>query len=167
MTEFEQIYRAYFSDVYLYLKSLTGDAHLAEDLTSDTFFKAMQALPRFQDSGGKVRIWLCQIAKNLYYDHLRKHRRTLPLETLPEADLPAAPHTPETQTEQQDAALRLHRLVHTLPEPYKEVFLLRVFGELSFAQIGTIFGKTGNWACVTYHRARRKLMEMEENQDEK
>lgn len=166
MTEFEQLYRAYFSDVYSYLKSLTGDEHLAGELTSDTFFRALQNLPSYREKGS-AKGWLFRIAKNLYLDHLRKSRRLQPLETLPESALPPDPAPGPAAVAQADSeALRLHRLVHRLPEPGKEVFLLRVYGELSFAQIGAVFGKTANWACVTYHRARQKLREeMEAQQD--
>ncbi len=166
MTELEQLYSAYFSDVYGYLKRLTGDGHLAGELTSDTFFRAMQGLPTYREQGS-ARGWLFRIAKNLYLDHRRRNRRLQPLEALPESALPPDPAPDPAQAAQHaDEALRLHRLVHRLPEPGKEVFLLRVYGELSFAQIGAVFGKTANWACVTYHRARQKLREEMEAQDE-
>ena len=58
-----------------------------------------------------------------------------------------------------DASLRIHRVLHNLEEPYKEVFQLRVFGELSFKEIGSIFGKTETWARVTFHRARMMVKE--------
>lgn len=59
----------------------------------------------------------------------------------------------------RETARQLHVLLHALPEPYKEVFSLRTFGELPFAQIGELFGKTESWARVTYFRARQKLKE--------
>lgn len=61
--------------------------------------------------------------------------------------------------EDEDLTLRIHQILHTMDEPYKEVFQLRIFGELSFQKIGQIFGKTENWARVTYHRARLKIQE--------
>ncbi len=165
MTELEQLYRAYFSDVYSYLKHLTGDEHLAGELTSDTFFRAMQGLPDYREQGS-ARGWLYRIARNLYYDHCRKNRRLQPLETLPESALPPDPDfDPAAAVQAGSEALRLHRLIHALPEPGKEVFLLRVYGELDFKQIGAVFDKTANWACVTYHRARQKLREEMEAQD--
>lgn len=167
MTELEQLYRAYFSDVYLYLKRLSGDEHLAEDLTSETFLRAMRALPAYREQG-TARTWLCRIARNLYFDHCRRRHEPLPLDEDAGA-WPADPAPgPQAAAESRDETLRLHRLLHTLPDPYKEVFLLRVFGELDFKQIGAVFGKTANWACVTYHRARQKLSEkMEATNDEK
>lgn len=164
MTEFEQVYRRYFQDVFRYAKALCGSDDLAAELTSETFFKAMQGLSSFQGRC-EVRVWLCQIAKHCYYSHLRRQARwagPVPLEM-------QAPGDVQQRADDQDAALRLHRLLHQLPEPYKEVFSLRVFGELSFAQIGCVFGKTENWACVTYHRAKTKLkdrMEAEQNEND-
>ena len=162
MTQFEKIYRAYFSDVYLYLKSLCRDDDLAEELCSEAFFRAMKSFDKFRGDC-EVRVWLCQIGKNCYYSHLRKQGREVPEE---EAERPDAGF--EQDVLDKSDAMRLHLLLHDLPEPYKEVFTLRVLGELSFKQIGEIFGKSDNWACVTYHRARKTLREkMEESKHEK
>lgn len=154
MTEFERVYQAYFRDVYLYAKSLSGDAHVAEDITSETFIKAMQALDSFRGSCD-IRVWLCQIAKNCYFSRLRKDGKLVIMET---PEIEEAPDLEESLLS-KDAALRIHRVLHNLAEPYKEVFSLRVFGELSFKQIASLFGKSDNWACVTYHRARKKIQE--------
>ncbi len=157
---FESIYKAYFGRVYHYLLSLCRDHHLAEELTAETFFKAMTGLKDFRgecDPGS----WLCAIARNLYLSQLRKHPPAQPLEEAVSLPDPAAPD-PAMALEQQETALGLYARLHRLEEPYKEVFLLRALGELPFRQIGLLFGKTENWACVTYHRARKKLMEDEE-----
>ena len=167
MTDFEKIYRAYFTDVYRYLRRLSGDDSLAEELTGETFFKAMTALKDFRGDCD-VRVWLCQIGKNCYYSHQKKNRRFANMDELEEAALPANDPPIEELLAAKDETMAIHRLLHELPEPYKEVFLLRVFGELGFSQIGTIFGRTENWACVTYHRARQKIRKrMEEDQNEK
>lgn len=159
--DFETVYRTYFTDVYRYLLQLTGNESLAEELTSDTFFKAMKALDGFRGDC-ELRVWLCQIAKNAWLSYQKKNRRTAvwdedAIALLPD-DTPGAPEIAE-QKEQLHA---LRSLLHTLPEPYKEVFMWRVFGELSFKEIGKIFGKTDNWACVNYHRARKMLIEQTE-----
>lgn len=154
MTEFERVYQAYFRDVYLYAKSLSGDAHIAEDITSETFIKAMQALDSFRGACD-IRVWLCQIAKNCYFSRLRKDSKLVIIET---PEIEEAPDL-EASLLSKDAALRIHRVLHNLAEPYKEVFSLRVFGELSFKQIASLFGKSDNWACVTYHRAKKKIQE--------
>ncbi len=161
MTEFEDLYRSYFKDVFLYIKSLANDEHIAEDITSETFLKAIQSIDSFKGNGD-IRIWLCQIAKNCYFSYLRKHKKLTNLETVAEPadsiDIEVAMNTAET-------SMQIHEVLHNLKEPYKEVFSLRTFGELSFKQIAALFGKSENWACVTYHRARNKISEgMEELQ---
>lgn len=70
-----------------------------------------------------------------------------------------AENTPEERLLDADTAFALHTLLHVLEQPYKEVFWMRTFGELSFKDIGRIWGKTESWARVTYHRARIKLKE--------
>ena len=156
---FERIYRAYFGRVYHYLLSLCRDHHLAEELTADTFFKALRSLQDFRGDSDPGT-WLCAIARNLYISHLRKQQPTQSLEDLPDVPAPGAPD-PAILAEQQDGLMGLYARLHRLTEPYKEVFLLRALGELSFRQIGEVFGKTENWACVTYHRARKKLQKEE------
>lgn len=156
---FERIYRAYFGRVYHYLLSLCRDHHLAEELTADTFFKALRSLQDFRGDSDPGT-WLCAIARNLYVSHLRKQQPTQPLEDLSDVPDTRTPD-PALLAEQQDGLMGLYARLHRLSEPYKEVFLLRALGQLSFRQIGQLFGKTENWACVTYHRARKKLQEEE------
>lgn len=153
MTEFEKIYRLYFRDVERYLLALCRDAHLAEELTAQTFFKAMEALPQFRNQSD-IRTWLCAIAKNRYLNYLRHSRKNVSLEELDTAEQGAGV---EERILDRSQAMSVHRVLHELPEPYKEVFTLRVFGQLSFGEIGTLFGKSQNWACVTYHRAKQKI----------
>ena len=162
MTEFEQLYHTYFNDVYLYILRLSGNEHVAEEITSDTFFKAMKSIDGFRGDCD-VRVWLCQIAKNQYYSHVKKSNRT---EHTADEELQGIPDTDPSITEEmirQDEVGKIQRALHGVEEPYKEVFMWRVYAELSFKQIAQMFGKTENWACVTYHRARKKILErMEE-----
>ena len=159
MTDFEAVYRQYFSDVELYLRAICHDGHLAEELTEQVFFQALKALPEFRGECD-IRTWLCAMARNAYLSHLRKARPTVPIE---EVSSPDPKQAVEEQVLDRQRALAVHRVLHSLPEPYKEVFTLRVFGQLSFGDIGRLFGKTANWACVTYHRAKEKIQsEMEE-----
>ena len=153
MTEFERVYRMYFPEVESYLRALCRDEVLAEELTQEVFFKAMRALPKFRGDCD-IRSWLCGIGKNCYLDHLRRTRPGSVVDILTLED--PSPGM-EQRLSRRDEALMLHKILHTLPEPYKEVFSLRVFSELSFQEIGEIFGKTANWACVTYHRARQRI----------
>ena len=159
MTEFEAIYRAYFTEVELYLQVLCKNESLAEELTEQVFFQALKALPKFRGDCD-IRTWLCAMGKNCYLSHLRKQR---PLESIDELQIPDPAQALEERLADSDQAMAIHRVLHDLPEPYKEVFSLRVFGQLSFESIGGLFGRTANWACVTYHRAKSKIQkEMED-----
>lgn len=158
MTDIEELYNYYFKDVFLYIKGLSQDQYIAEDITSETFLKAIKSLDSFQGNCD-IRVWLCQIAKNCYFSYLRKHRKQVNLEMVPEQ---AADADIEAAMDKAETSLKIHQVLHNLKEPYKEVFTLRTFGELGFKQIGNLFGKSENWACVTYHRARKKIrQEME------
>ncbi len=152
---FEEVYQRYFRDVYRYLLSLTRSESLAEELTQETFFKALENLDRF-DGRCKIFVWLCEIAKNAYFSHCRKESRH---DRGAEPEELAAPDDLEEKLFSKEEAFRIHQRLHALEEPYKEVFSLRLFGELSFAQIARLFGKTESWARVTYHRARLKIKE--------
>lgn len=160
MTEFESIYRDYFRDVELYLRAVCKDELLAEELTEQVFFQAMKALPTFRGDCD-IRTWLCAMGRNCYLSHLRKAKQT---EDIDELQIPDPRKSIEDCIADKQQAMIIHRVLHDLPEPYKEVFSLRVFGQLSFQDIGGLFGRTANWACVTYHRARQKILdEMEES----
>ena len=154
MADFEQIYAQYFPSVYKSVYSMCRNPDVAEEGTQEAFYKAMMHIHRF-DGTCQLYVWLCQIAKNTYFTQFKQQKR---LVEEGEAPLPdsAAPDF-ERQLLDQDTAHRLHVLLHQLPEPYKEVFSLRVFGELPFAQIGELFGKTDSWARVIFYRAKTKL----------
>ena len=156
MTEFEEIYRTYFNDVYLYIRRLSGSEDLSEEITSEAFFKAMRSIGSFRGDCD-IRVWLCQIAKNCYYTYLKKSGQTDNIDDVELLKLPSEERTIEEQCIKHEEAARIRAVLHNLPEPYKEVFMWRVFAELSFKQIGQIFGKSENWACVTYHRAKTMI----------
>jgi len=153
--EFEKIYNDYFLDVYLYIKSLSNDEHIAQDITSETFIKAIRAIDKF-NGDCDIRIWLCQIAKNNYFSYLRKNKRLLYVDKYQEEEDSFEIHNKILSDE---TSMEIHEILHSLEEPYKEVFSLRTFGELSFKQIASLFQKNENWACVTYHRARKKIQD--------
>lgn len=158
--DFDSIYHSFFHDVFLYLRSLSANADVAEELTQETFSKVLRAIDRF-DGKSDIRAWIFTIAKNTYISHMRKQRRLAPNE--PSTDVPdLRTHFVET-IENENRAFLIHRFLHDMKQPYKEVFTLRVFGELSFDRIGTLFSKSAGWARVTYHRARRQIIDyMEE-----
>ena len=158
MTKKKKIYRTYFNDVFLYIRRLSKDDHLAEEITSETFFKAMRSLDSFRRDCD-IRVWLCQIAKNCYFSYLKKAGRTEPLDDTEFLNLSLQDESVEEHLLQQDEAQQVQKILHNLPDPYKEVFMWRVFADLSYKQIGPIYGKSDNWACVTYHRARNMIKE--------
>lgn len=158
MTEFEQVYQTYFTDVYRYVLSLCRNEELAQEITQETFFKALQSIDRF-DRKCRMYVWLCQIAKNTYFTHLQKQKRH---ESAVEEQ--AAEQNIESRLCEKESAFEIHRILHSLKEPYKEVFSLRTFGELPFSQIAILFGKTESWARVTYHRARLMIREEMEHE---
>ena len=149
----EKLYDTFYMQVYSYVMTLAKDQHKAQEITQETFFKAMTSNFRGES---ECYSWLCAIAKNLFIDNTRKSSRYQdePDETLADTDTDI-----EQSITDSDTSFRIHMLLHEMEDPYKEVFELRVFGELSFAQIGKIFSKTENWARVTFHRARLKLKE--------
>lgn len=152
MATFQEVYELYFPDVYKYVLSLSRDPTLAEEITQETFFKALKHIDSFRGQC-RLYVWLCQIAKNTYYTHLEKQKRPI------QEPSPPGDAGPEEQLLTQESAFEVHKVLHRLSEPYKEVFSLRVFGQLSFRQIGELFGKTESWARVTYHRAKLKIKE--------
>ena len=155
--DIDSVYRLYFRDVFLFLQGLTHNEALAEELTQETFFKALDGLKDYDDRQD-VRAWLFTVARNAYYSHCRRTKRTAPLE---DAETKAADSPDIAQLlVDKDAAFTVHQCLHALEEPYKEVFSLRVFGELPFDRIGAIFGHNAAWARVTYYRAKTRIQTM-------
>lgn len=161
MEDLDEIYRRHAATVYKFLLSLCHDTHMAEELTQETFYQAVKSFSRY-DGSCKTSVWLCQIAKHCWYDHLKRQRRhpALSLEELSQAgEEPAGTgdDLPEISLLRRDDYVSIHKAIHSLREPYRELFLLRTLSELSFREIGEIFGRTENWARVTYYRARTML----------
>ena len=155
--DMDTIYRLYFRDVFLFLKGLTANDGLAEELTQETFFRALKGLEHY-DGKQDVRAWLFTVARNACYDYCRRAKHAAPLE---DAETKAADSPDIAQLlVDEDAAFTVHQCLHTLEEPYKEVFSLRVFGELPFEKIGAIFGHNAAWARVTYYRAKTRIQTM-------
>ena len=154
MEDMREVYRQHARTVYKFLLAKTRDEHLAEELTQETFYQAVKSVDRF-DGTCKVSVWLCQIAKHLWYQSLRKQKRETPLspEDMPEAPGPSA----EERLLEREGRMDLLRLVHGLPEPAREVVYLRAFGGLSFREIGDVCGRTETWARVTFYRSKEKL----------
>lgn len=154
MDSFERIYSEYYDIVFGYIRSLCRDEQWAEEITQEAFLKALKRIDSFRGEC-KLNVWLCQIAKNTFYTAAKQRQRhtDFPPERL------SSDETPDQKISDRETARQLHRLLHTLEEPYKEVFWMRTFGELSFQEIAALFEKTESWARVTYHRAKIKLQE--------
>ena len=156
--DIEKIYREYFSVVYGYILSICRDSHTAEEITQETFFKAMKKIDDFCGESS-LKVWLCQIAKNTFYNYVKAKQK---LVELPEG-YEETTDSPEDDYLNTVDAKRAHKILHNLKEPYKEVFSLRTFGELSFSDIGELFGKSDSWARVTYYRAKMMIKEEMDN----
>lgn len=154
--DIDDVYRQYFQGVYRFVLSLCHDPSVAEEVTEETFFKVLQHLDRF-DGRCSMYAWLCQIAKNTYFSYRKKEKRRAAEEM--SLFSVGSSESPEETIARKETTMRIHEAIHRLEAPYKEVFLLRAFGELPFAEIAALFGKTESWARVNYHRARLKIKE--------
>ncbi len=165
MLEIDSIYKEYFEDVFKYLRGLTADEVLAEELTQETFFKAMKGIDHFRGECD-IRVWLCQIAKNCFFSYCKREKKLVKQDEMG-WQFAISQKSLEQILVDKELAYSLHQILHGLKEPYKEIFTLRVFGELSFRQIGDLFEKTEHWACVSFHRAKEMIQnnlgEREEN----
>ena len=154
MADFEELFSENYAFILKYLTKLCRDPSLAEELTQETFFRAYMNLSQLRDRD-KAPVWLCQIAKNSYYAWYNASRKT---EELDEALVSDTPDLAESLIRKELSAEAFSRL-HELEEPYKEVFLLHVFANLSLKEISTLFGKSESWTRVTFFRARKKQKE--------
>lgn len=154
--DFEEIYYLYFREVFLYIRSLSGDENIAEEVAQEAFFKALKSINSF-DGSKDIRAWLFTIAKNTYFSYYKKSKNKIDYDSLDDIS-DTGVIISEHLVNEEDAFI-IHQFLHTMVEPYKEVFSLRVFGELPFEKIGKLFGKSSGWARVTYHRARKQVIE--------
>ncbi len=151
--DMEQVYQEYAQTVYKFLFSQTRNAELAEELTQETFYQAVRSVDRF-DGSCKISVWLCQIAKHIWYRHQKKHHREIAAEEdVFEVPLPSV----EEEIVEKQGQVALLKKIHALPDPAREVVYLRAFGGLSFQEIGDVMGKTENWARVTFYRGKERL----------
>ena len=157
MLSMEDVYQEHSHMVYRYLLSLTHDADLAEELTQETFYQAIKKLDYF-NAESKVSTWLCGIAKNLFLSYLRKHPQTEILE-----ENSALCKSAESEVMSSLDKMDLLKQIHCLKEPGREVIHLRLYGNLSYAEIGEIMGKSENWARVTFYRAKEQLRKEHQN----
>lgn len=172
--DIERVYEQYFKDVFLYVRSLSADAGTAEEIAQETFMKALKSIDSF-DGSRDIRAWLFAIARNTYYTFCRRehlyvekgYSEEYASRAADERDTDACTDVIE-QLADEERSFLIHRFLHDMKEPYKEVFSLRVFGELPFEKIGQLFGKSSGWARVCYYRSKKMIQEyMEAMKNEK
>ena len=151
------MYRLYFKDVYLFILAMSKSPDIAEEITQETFFKVLKNINKYRGECS-VKTWLFQIAKNTYLSHIKKTKHQETEDKISDSES-SSQHSMESMCISKDEALSIYKVLHYLEEPYKEVFTLRTLGELSFREIGEIFGRKEGWARVTYHRAKSKIRE--------
>ena len=159
MQDIEQIYEEYFETVNKYLFCLTHNADISEELTQETFYRAVKKINTYKGEC-KISVWLCQIAKNLWYDQCRKNKK---ITNIKEEDLlcEQVMKQIEEQAILAEEKISLYKKMQNLDEKTREVIYLRITGELSFKEIGIILNKTENWARVTFYRGKNKLKEVD------
>ena len=155
MQEFEAIFKDFTPIVFRFLLSLCGDESLAEELTAETFYRAYLHIGQYRGDC-KIETWLCQIAKNAFYKELKRRGRFIQRDSLESVETDNNFFEIIADKEQ---AMQIHKHLHLLKDPYREVFMLRVFGDLSFKEIADVCGKSESWAKVTFYRAKNKLIE--------
>ena len=154
MEQFEEVYNKYYQSIYRYILSLSRNKSIAEEITQETFYKALKNINKYNPEY-KMLTWLCNIAKNTYYSTYKKDKRYEELlDNTPDNEREMINRIIDSETNEE-----ILKVVHKLEEPYKEVFTLRIYGDLSFKQIGSIFSKTESWARVTYYRSKLKIKE--------
>ena len=159
MQDMEKIYEEYFETVNKYLFCLTHNNDISEELTQETFYKAVKKIDTYKGEC-KMSVWLCQIAKNLWYDQCRKNKKIANVEENDILDNQIL-NTLEEQVISNDEKISLYKKMQYLDEKTREVMYLRITGELSFKEIGIILNKTENWARVTFYRGKNQLKEVE------
>lgn len=153
--DMEAVYREYARLVYRFLYSHTHDAHWAEELMQETFLRAVTSIQRY-DGSCKLSVWLCQIARHILYQELRKKKRVETVE-LTEQIPDWKAQDGEGDVLWREGRKELYQAVHHLSEPEREVVLYRMTGELSFREIGEVMGRSENWCRTVFYRAKQKM----------
>ena len=159
MQDIKKIYEEYFETVNKYLFCLTHNNDISEELTQETFYKAVKKIDTYKGEC-KMSVWLCQIAKNLWYDQCRKNKKFVKTEETNLLNVQEL-NTLEEQVISNDEKISLYKKMQNLDEKTREVVYLRITGELSFKEIGIILNKTENWARVTFYRGKNQLKEVD------
>ena len=157
MRKIEKIYREYYDTVFKYLFCLTHDKDISEDLVQETFIRMIKNIDKFEGKS-KLSSWLCEIAKNLWIDYLRKNKRKVELNEDEELNIQSEQNIENEYIEREDEN-KVFEKIKALDEISQKVMYLRIKGEMSFKEIGDVLGKSENWARVTFYRAKQKVKE--------
>ncbi len=162
MQDIEEIYKEHFETVYKYLFCLTHNSDLSEELTQETFYRAVLKINSFRGDS-KMSVWLCQIAKNLWYDELKRKKK---IDNIDEINIEFLDSNNDLENNaiSKEEKLNLYKKMQKLDDLTREVMYMRITGELSFREIGDILNKTENWARVTFYRGKTKIKEDKENE---
>ena len=160
MKNIENIYKKYFQTVYKYLLCLTHNVDVAEEFTQETFYKAILHINTFEGKS-KISTWLCSIAKNLWYNELKKQKKITDenIESIHFYDYV------DEKLIQDEEKKELNNLIKQLDSKTAEVILLRIEGNLSFKEIGEILNQSENWARIVFYRGKNKLKEGVQNDE--
>lgn len=150
--DIEKIYRIYFDDLYRFLLYLCKNKEIAQDICSESFIKAIKNIENIEDA--KVKSYLFQIGKNTYYNYYNKNKRILYTEKIENFD--KVLESFEKDLLEKETLTNLEKAIENLDNPYQDVVKLRL-NDLSFKEIGEIYKKDQNRACVVYYRAKEKL----------
>lgn len=161
----EEIYQAHLETVYRYLFCLCHDKSLAEDLAQETFYIATKEISGFRNES-KIEVWLCQIAKNLWYQELRRKKKLTIISIDTEIGEIQSDLDLEENFVEKEQRVKVYKQIEKLNGAERELILLRLTTELTFKNIAEIIGKSEPWSRVTFYRWKRKMEEMNQKEEQ-
>lgn len=159
--DIEKIYNNNFSAIYKYLICLTKDENLAEELAQETFYKAIENINRFRGEC-KITTWLCQIAKNVWINDIKKKNKIKMTEMSDEIE--DYTFNLEEDYIKKEEKIILYKKILKLDKEWINIFYLRLYGNMTFDEISDVIGKSSTWIRVNYYRIKQKMKEEDENE---
>ncbi|MBS4218718.1 RNA polymerase sigma factor [Bacillus sp. FJAT-49711] len=156
MSELERLYKEIQPKIYAFFYIKTSDKSAAEDLTHDVFYEAIRGIHSFSGKS-TLQTWIFSIAKNILRKHYRSKKYATGLQEKLTLDVPELPNTPEDVYITKEGQVNLLQKISSLDEIQQEIVTLRLYGELSFKEIGELINKSENYVRVTFHRAKLRL----------
>lgn len=165
MNELEKIYVEIQPRIFAFFYVKTTDSAIAEDLTHDVFYHALKGFSSFQGKSS-IQTWIFSIAQNVLKKYYRSKKYYRNLENMLTEDQNPVPPSPEDLYILKEINLEFAKHMDKLDDISKEIVILRIYGELSFQEIGELLGKSENYTRVTFHRAKIKLQKEMRSKDE-